>query len=405
MPTVKVRMGERRKPRALCLPPAKGASTRLAFSFFPLDIKDAVFSQTDTAMMRRALLLAQKAGSATSPNPMVGAVLAFGDRILAEGAHLRAGEPHAEVNCLRQLNPAETGDATLFVTLEPCSHTGKTPPCADLIVQYGPRRVVVAVTDPNPLVAGRGIARLREAGIQVDVGLLELEARRLNAPFFSTIEKSRPFVLLKWAESRDGALAEAPGVRTTISGSESRNAVLKLRAWLPAILVGSETALVDQPRLGLDGHAGHCPVRVVLDGRLRLAGRKSLKAAADRPLLYSGRQDDQDLAAAASVQGFDCVLHDGQRHWPLKELLDDLQGRGLNGLLVEGGAQVLDSFLKEALVDEVVQIVSPIRLPHGVPAPTDGQLLKAGLVQRATHWYGRDMWRIWRRQEDACLQA
>ncbi len=361
-----------------------------------------MFSQTDTAMMRRALMLARMAGSATSPNPMVGAVLARGGEVLAEGAHQRAGEAHAEVNCLKQLARQDASDATLFVTLEPCSHTGMTPPCADLVIAYRPKRVVVATPDPNPLVAGRGLSRMRRAGLKVDVGLLELEARRLNAPFFSFVEKGRPFVLLKWAESRDGFIAEAPGRRSAISGAESRKAVIQLRSWLPSILVGSQTALVDRPRLGLDGKPGNAPARVVLDGRARLAAAEGLKPAGVRSLVYAGLQTDQQLATRLAGRELEFVLHDSLPRWPLKELLEDLQSRGLNGVLVEGGVRVLESFLEAGLVDEAVQIVSPLDLSGGVPAPANERLLQSGLKQLATTWHGCDMWRIWRRQEDVC---
>ncbi|HEX4406631.1 MAG TPA: bifunctional diaminohydroxyphosphoribosylaminopyrimidine deaminase/5-amino-6-(5-phosphoribosylamino)uracil reductase RibD, partial [Polyangia bacterium] len=232
------------------------------------------FSAADDRFMRRALVLAARGRGATRPNPMVGAVVARGGRILAEGFHRRVGGPHAEVNALARLSPGAARGATLYVNLEPCCHTGRTGPCTEAILAAGIARVVVGMRDPNPLVDGRGVARLRRAGVRVDLGCLEAESRALNRAFAIWVRERRPLVTLKAAASLDGFIADGrPRKRRApawITGPEARLVAHELRAAHDAVLVGSGTVLADDPHLTvrLPG-AKEAPTRVVLDGRLR----------------------------------------------------------------------------------------------------------------------------------------
>jgi diaminohydroxyphosphoribosylaminopyrimidine deaminase/5-amino-6-(5-phosphoribosylamino)uracil reductase len=229
----------------------------------------------DEKLMRLALRLAAKGRGKTSPNPMVGAVVVRGERIIGRGYHHKAGEPHAEVLALRQAGDRARG-ATLYLNLEPCSHFGRTPPCTQAILQAGIRRVVAGMKDPNPLVAGKGIRRLRRAGVQVDMGILAAECRELNAPFCKYITTGKPFIILKTACSLDGKIATGSGDSRWISSEESRRYVHHLRLHVDAVMVGSGTVLKDDPLLTVRLSRGESypqPLRVIVDSRLRPQGR------------------------------------------------------------------------------------------------------------------------------------
>jgi diaminohydroxyphosphoribosylaminopyrimidine deaminase / 5-amino-6-(5-phosphoribosylamino)uracil reductase len=309
------------------------------------------FSALDWRLMQRALALAERGRGTTTPNPVVGAVIARGGRIAAEGFHRRAGQAHAEVNALAALRGTARG-ATLYVTLEPCCHTGRTGPCTEAILAAGPARVVVGCRDPNPIVEGRGIARLRRAGLRVDVGCLEEECREAIAGYAVWVREHRPLVTLKAAATLDGFIAEtAPRRRRApvwITGKEARRAAHQLRAAHDAILVGAGTIRADDPHLTvrLPGRrAAPRPLRVVLAGR--------------RPLPKRARVLD---GAAPTL-----TIQDPAGRVALEPALEVLAARGIQSLLVEGGAAIHGAFIAAGLVDRVALFVAPRLLGGGLP--------------------------------------
>ena len=318
------------------------------------------FSATDHAMMARALRLAERGAYTTRPNPMVGCVIARGDEIVGEGWHRKRGEPHAETFALETAGERAKG-ATAYVTLEPCSHVGSTPPCADALVAAGVARVVAAVRDPNPQVDGNGFAKLQAAGIAVESGLMEKQARELNRGFLSRIERGRPWLRVKLASSMDGRSAMASGDSKWISGEASRRDVHRWRARSGAILTGAGTVLVDDPHLTVrlgDDTAFVPPLRVVLDPGLATVARGHVREG-DAPTLYMHAPDvkpPRDMQAervAVPVQGgrFDLVA-----------VLRLLGERGINEVHVETGATLAGAFLADGLVDELLLYVAPVML-------------------------------------------
>jgi diaminohydroxyphosphoribosylaminopyrimidine deaminase/5-amino-6-(5-phosphoribosylamino)uracil reductase len=322
-------------------------------------LQHSVASPRDQAHMARALMLAARGLYTTDPNPRVGCVVVRDDRVLGEGWHVRAGEAHAEVLALRAAGPGARG-ATAYVTLEPCSHTGRTPPCADALIAAGVQRVVCCTVDPNPRVAGGGLERLQAAGISVSVGILAAEARELNAGFFSRFERGRPFIRLKLAMSLDARTAPASGDRAWITGEEARADVQVWRARSGAILTGAGTVRTDDPRLDVRLQYGSWvrqPLRVLLDPMLTCATSAQLFhgdgalvfAAPDAPVRsqYSARVERLPRAAG----GLD--LHAVVRR------LTELE---INELLVECGPRLAGAFVLSNLVDEFVLYVAPALL-------------------------------------------
>ncbi|GAC1034539.1 bifunctional diaminohydroxyphosphoribosylaminopyrimidine deaminase/5-amino-6-(5-phosphoribosylamino)uracil reductase RibD [Pseudomonas sp. No.21] len=318
-------------------------------------------TQNDQAFMARALELARKGLYSTHPNPRVGCVIVKDGRIVGEGWHARAGEPHAEVHALRQAGDKARG-ATAYVTLEPCSHHGRTPPCADALVNAGLARVVAAMQDPNPEVSGRGLLRLMQAGIAVQSGVLEAEARELNAGFIKRMEHGLPFVRVKLAMSLDGRTAMASGESQWITGPAARAAVQRLRARASVVLTGADTVLADEARLtvrpdelGLNAELtalalDRPPLRVLVDGRLRVP----LSA----PFFQAGPALVATCAAAAARDRFHDDGHEllavpgSNGHVDLKRLLGELASRGANEVLVEAGPRLAGAFARAGLVDE-----------------------------------------------------
>ena len=324
--------------------------------------------------MARALELARAADHRTSPNPMVGAVVLDARGELAgEGYHQRAGTPHAEAHALRAAGARARG-GTVYVTLEPCSHRGRTPPCADALIAAGVRRVVVAMEDPDARNRGRGIDRLRAAGIEVVVGERAAEARRLNEMFVTHRTLGRPFVTLKWAMTLDGRIATAAGDSRWVSGEASRAHAHRLRHVHDAILIGVGTVLADDPELTAR-HAPDArqPLRVVLDSRLRTPA--SARLVGPNTAFYTTAEGGEELRS----RGAEVVRLPGRaRRVPLKGVLADLAERGILGVLVEGGAEVHGSFLRYRLFDRVVVYVAP-KLVGGTraPGPTRGRGIAA----------------------------
>ncbi|WMN17142.1 bifunctional diaminohydroxyphosphoribosylaminopyrimidine deaminase/5-amino-6-(5-phosphoribosylamino)uracil reductase RibD [Pseudomonas piscis] len=312
----------------------------------------------DAHYMARALELARKGHYTTHPNPRVGCVIVRDGQVVGEGWHVRAGEPHAEVHALRAAGDQARG-ATAYVTLEPCSHHGRTPPCADALVGAGVARVVAAMQDPNPQVAGRGMGRLAEAGIVVHSGVLEGEARAINKGFLKRMEHGLPYVRVKLAMSLDGRTAMASGESQWITGPAARSAVQRLRAESSVVLTGADTVLADGARLtvraaelGLDAEQtalamGRPPLRVLVDGRLRVP--------LDAPFFKAGPALVATCVAVEEqyANGPECLIvpgADGQVD--LRRLLEELAARGVNEVLVEAGPRLAGAFARQGLVDE-----------------------------------------------------
>ena len=325
---------------------------------------------TDELFMRRALDLAALGQGTTRPNPLVGCVVVGpAGTIIGEGYHQQYGGPHAEVNALASVTDQELlRQSRVFVTLEPCAHHGKTPPCADLLIAAGVPEVIVCNDDPNPLVSGRGIAKLRAAGASVSTGLLAEAGRQLNRRFFTAQEKKRPYVVLKWAESADGFLAGPHYQPVQISGPQANLLTHKWRTEEAAILVGTRTALHDNPRLSAREWPGPQPVRVTLDKNLSLPPTHHLFDNSQPTLVYTHRTRPSrpnldyitlpaEVAAAPDI---------------LPAVLADLHARGLDSVLVEGGPTVIGALLASGLWDEMRVFRSPRRLERGVAAPRVG---------------------------------
>lgn len=318
--------------------------------------------------MRAALELARRGRGAVEPNPMVGAVIVRDGREIARGFHRRVGGPHAEPEALRAA--AESGEdvrgATVYCTLEPCCHTNKrTAPCVPALIEAGVGRVVVAMEDPDPNVSGRGIELLRAAGIEVAVGVCETEARGLLAPYVKLRTQGRPWVICKWAQTRDGFLARPDGQGRWVSGAESRRAVHELRGLCDAILVGIGTVFADDPLLTNRGDGPKRPARIVLDSRLRTPPNSRLiRSASDGPVLIATTR----FAASHEVGRVDPLFHAGAEIIELPHagealdlgaLLDELGRRDWTYLLVEGGPRVLRSFVSGGLTDELFVFTAP----------------------------------------------
>jgi diaminohydroxyphosphoribosylaminopyrimidine deaminase/5-amino-6-(5-phosphoribosylamino)uracil reductase len=329
------------------------------------------FTSMDHAHMARALRLAERGLCTTQPNPRVGCVVAQGEAVLGEGWHQRAGEPHAEVFALREAGTRARG-ATAYVTLEPCSHFGRTPPCADALVAAGIARVVAACEDPNPRVAGEGLRRLRDAGIVVETGLMQAAARELNRGFFSRIERQRPWVRVKLAMSLDGRTALANGASKWITGEAARADVQRWRARSSAILTGIGTVLVDNPRLTvrldqqhphpsspLEGE-GVKPLRVVLDRELRTPrGALVLDGSAPTLIVHGDGSRPQD-DRFAHVELAPMPLRDERPD--LAAVLTFLAGRDVNEAQVEAGPTLCGALFAMGLVDELLLYVAPVLL-------------------------------------------
>jgi len=313
---------------------------------------------TDAAWMARALQLAEYGLRTTSPNPRVGCVLVKEEKNIGEGWHERAGEPHAEVHALRASSKAARG-ATAYVTLEPCSHHGRTPPCADALITAGVTRVVVAMQDPNPLVAGRGITKLKAAGIAVECGLMEDAARELNIGFVARMTRGTPWVRSKIAASLDGRTALSNGVSKWITGESARQDVQQWRARSCAVLTGIGTVLADDPQLNVrDVGATRQPLRVVLDTELRISVNAKILQGGN-VLIYTASTDEAKQDALREGGASVVVLPAVDGGLPLRAVLSDLAKRGINEVLVEAGKTLNGALLKAGLADELVLYLAP----------------------------------------------
>jgi diaminohydroxyphosphoribosylaminopyrimidine deaminase/5-amino-6-(5-phosphoribosylamino)uracil reductase len=325
-----------------------------------MSAEPTVFNASDYAMMARALRLAERGAFTTKPNPMVGCVIARDGEIVGEGFHERAGGPHAEVFALEGARERARG-ATAYVTLEPCSHTGRTGPCADALVAAGVARVVGAMRDPNPQVDGGGYEKLRAAGIRVEAGLMEAQARALNRGFLSRIERGRPWLRIKLATSLDGRSALASGDSKWITGEPARRDVHRWRARSGALLTGAGTVLVDDPHLTVrldDGVDFVAPLRVVLDPGLATVARGHIREG-DAPTLYLHAPDAR-MPRGVDAQHMHVPVRAGL--FDLDAVLQLLAERGINEVQVEAGATLAGAFLASGLVDELLLYVAPVML-------------------------------------------
>jgi diaminohydroxyphosphoribosylaminopyrimidine deaminase/5-amino-6-(5-phosphoribosylamino)uracil reductase len=330
--------------------------------------------------MHRALAEARKGWGHTAPNPMVGAVVVRSGEIVGAGHHTRYGAPHAEIEAMRAAGDRAAG-ATVYVTLEPCAHTGKTPPCVDALVAAGVARVVVATRDPNPEAAG-GVERLRDAGIAVDVGIVEPEARELNAPFFHAFAARRPWITLKLALSLDGALADASGHSRWVTGEESRRVVHELRAGSDAIAVGIGTVLSDDPTLTVrDAPPPRvAPTRVVFDRQARLPlGSVLARTARDTPTLVIAESPGAARTAALEALGVRLL-----RATSLAAALESLLAAGVRSLLVEGGARLAGALIGTGTVDRLVIFQGSVVL--GAGALGAFAFVPPNEIERAPRW-------------------
>ena len=317
-----------------------------------------MFSAADYEFMAQALRLAERGLYTTAPNPRVGCVIVKAGKVVGAGWHERAGEAHAEVHALRAAGECAQG-ATAYVTLEPCSHYGRTPPCADALIAAGVSRVVAAMQDPNPQVAGRGLARLAAAGIVAECGLLEVDARELNIGFVSRMTRGRPWLRMKVAASLDGKTALENGVSQWITGPAARQDGHRWRARSCAMLSGIGTVREDDPRLNVRGvETSRQPVKVIVDSRLDLSLTARLLGAGE--VIVATASDDQHKASALRGVGVD-ILHlpgiDGKVD--LLALLQELGRRGINELHVEGGGRLNGALMAAGLVDELLLYLAP----------------------------------------------
>lgn len=325
----------------------------------------------DHQYMDQALRLAARGIGRTSPNPVVGCVIVAKGKVVGRGFHPKAGEPHAEVFALRDAGEMAEG-ATAYVTLEPCSHTGRTPPCAEALIKAKVGRVVAAMTDPNPKVAGRGMQMLAAAGIVVETGIREREAQELNRPFITWIEKSRPLVTLKMAASLDGKTATRTGESQWITGPEARMKVQAMRNQHDVVMVGIGTVLADDPRLNCRQAGGRDPVRLVVDSNLRIADDAAIfTSSKSAPLLIATLQkNSQQRIARVKANNAELILcrETAAGQVDLQDLMQQLGKRDITSVLSESGGILSDGLLNAGLVDRLALFLAP-KLIGGQGAP------------------------------------
>jgi len=330
--------------------------------------------KNDEYYMRRALKLAKKGDGRTSPNPMVGAVIVKDGRIIGEGYHACCGENHAEINAIE--GSVETISGTdFYVTLEPCTHHGKTPPCVDALIKHKPARVVIGAMDPNPLVAGQGIALLQRQGIETRVGVLEGECKILNEKFFKFMTTGLPFITLKYAQTLDGRIATATGHSRWISSPESLRYAHRLRSTHDAILVGSGTVLLDDPELTVRLVKGRNPLRIVLDSRLRVPLTSRImqnQNQAGTMIVTTGKAAKGKLKNLSDM-GIELLYTSMTKKGEidLSELFLKLGQKGISSVLIEGGSSVITSVLREGLADKFLVIIAPKIVGKGIEGVGD----------------------------------
>jgi len=325
--------------------------------------------QKDEFFMKRAIVLARKGGSSVKPNPMVGAVLVKNGKIISEGYHKIFGGPHAEVNTLQKLTKRQIHGSTLYVTLEPCCFKGKTLPCTNYLIAKGVKSLVVAMRDPNPLVAGKGIFMLKKHGISVKVGVLEKEVNFLNLVFIKNITKRMPFLSIKLGVTLDAKIATLKGQSRYITNIKSRKSVHSLRASVDALLTTSQTVIADNPHLGLRLVNGREPLRVIVDSKLRT--RPDALVYRDKNvLLVTNFQSSAKKLQAFKKKGIEVLQFPGSKI-PLHRLMLELYKRGIYKVLVEAGSRFVTSLINKRLADELILYFAPKILGRGIPFVQD----------------------------------
>jgi diaminohydroxyphosphoribosylaminopyrimidine deaminase/5-amino-6-(5-phosphoribosylamino)uracil reductase len=345
----------------------------------------------DEKYMHRCIELAELGAGNVSPNPMVGAVIVHGDTIIGEGYHQYYGQAHAEVNAINQVleqyNNAEEllKNAAIYVSLEPCAHYGKTPPCADLIIKHQIPRVIIGCRDPFDQVNGKGIEKLQEAGIEVITGVLEEECRRLNRRFFTRVQKHRPYIILKWAQTADGYFAPADKSQFWITGEESRRLVHRWRSEEDAILIGKNTAAIDNPQLNTRFWPGKSPKRIVIDRRLELKRDLNIYDQSVETLIFNEIKTDVE----GKIKYI--ALEDFDRFVP-QYILYQLYLQDIQSVIIEGGLYTMNSFIEAGLWDEARIFTGGANLDQGIKAPclsgtSDRELLLG--KDRLSIWYNK----------------
>ena len=336
-------------------------------------------AQKDERYMKQALQLARKGMGQVSPNPLVGAVLVRAGKVIAKGFHRQFGGDHAERDAIKRAK-GSVRNATLYVTLEPCCHWGKTPPCTDAVIEAGIKRVVIATLDPHPQVAGKGARQLRDHGIEVVVGVLEEEAQRLNEAFFYYTRTGLPFITVKYAQSLDGRIATARGASRWISSEEAQAFVHHVRVEHDAIMVGIGTVLADDPQLTVRLVKGRNPLRICLDSRLRMPVNARVLQGGGRTLIVTTEGNAQDKIAAIQSTGGEVLI--AQRgldeRVDLRSMMQNLGEMGIASILVEGGKEVITSLLQGGLVNRMVVITAPLIIGKGIEAIGDLGILDLG---------------------------
>ena len=317
--------------------------------------------------IRRCIELAKNGLGTTYPNPMVGSVIVYDDKIIGEGWHKKAGEPHAEVNAINSVKDKSLlNKATIYVSLEPCSHFGKTPPCCDLIIKNKIPNVVIGTVDPNEKVAGNGIKKLIEAGTHVTVGILEAECNELNKRFFTFHEKKRPYIILKWAESQDGFIAPLEKLEKKpvwITNQYSRQLVHKWRSEEQAILVGTQTVIDDNPKLDVRDWTGNNPIRVVLDQNNRISNDSQIFDGQTKTIVFS------KFKTAVEKENIIFEVIDFERNIAT-QIVQKLYQHQIQSVIIEGGRQTLQTFIDSNLWDEARIFIGNIKIKEGIKAPT-----------------------------------
>ncbi len=358
---------------------------------------------SDATYMKLALRLARKGLGKTSPNPMVGAVIVKNGRLITQGYHHYFGGDHAEIDAFKHARESLAG-ATLYVTLEPCCHTGKkTPPCTDAIIREKIGRVVIGTLDPNPEVNGKGIKILNQHGIETKAGVLEEECRALNEAYFTYMKTGLPFVTVKFAQTLDGKIAAAGGRSQWISGEKFRTLAHRLRATHDAVMVGIDTVLADDPELTVRLVKGRNPARIILDSRLRMPlTAKLVKTAGAAPVIIATTSHaDEHKLSNLHEAGIEVMVipSDREGQVDLRELLSMLAQRGISSVLVEGGAKVITSFLRQALVNRLVIAIAPKIMGKGIEAVGDLQVTDISQALNLTFT------RVYRLGEDVVVEA
>lgn len=321
--------------------------------------------------MNRCIQLAQYGLGSTYPNPLVGSVLVVDHKIIAEGWHQKAGEPHAEVRAINAVkDPAVLKNATCYVSLEPCSHYGKTPPCSDLIISKGIKKVVIGTVDPFEKVAGKGIKKLLDAGCQVKVGYLEEACRKLNTRFFTFLQEKRPYIILKWAETEDGFIAPLERKERApvwITNKFSQQLVHKWRSEEQAILVGTNTAVDDNPQLNTRLWSGTSPIRVVIDQHLRIPNDSALFSGSVKTIVICGKAIAENKPFQSENTAYEKIDFIKEI---ASQICDVLYHHNIQSLIVEGGTTTLETFLKAGLWDEARVFTGPVCFESGIRAPS-----------------------------------